>query len=524
MEAARAPSWYKLSTMNRVKLWVFTVVVVGAAFLVQRAATVSRRSEAVAALDARLASAAAHVAASTRAIAREATAAVAFVARDEKLAAALRARQPAPPAPLPKGNRARPAQPAVESEPEETTVGAAARAALEAAEKALAFDLPRATVVTAGNRESVARKGDPSAAESEAMAFLRGAIGGQPRHGFVRLNGALWYGAATPAGDGAGVVLLVPFDQTWAKALATAAGVDVTLSVPDVKPVSTAKPSDVPLLHSATKLAGAGDVGSPGPVDVSVGPLRLPKLPQPIAGGAAFRARAVPLEGMKGGFVIVSAPAGAALEPAAAFHWRALAALALVLVAGLVLGFFVRSAEPPPQVPNALVAAAARIEKGDFAARAPQLAGKLGTIAAALNRAAELAGPAQAARGAPAVADGFFQGPARPAPVASPPAALQAAATPPVPTRTAAVAAVSPPVSAPASDAEEESHWQQVFQEFLRTRATFSEPSEGLTYEKFRQKLEANKAQLVAKYNCKTVRFQVYVKDGKAALKATPVK
>jgi hypothetical protein len=29
---------------------------------------------------------------------------------------------------------------------------------------------------------------------------------------------------------------------------------------------------------------------------------------------------------------------------------------------------------------------------------------------------------------------------------------------------------------------------------------------------------------LVEKYSCRTVRFQVYVKDGKAALKATPVK
>ena len=36
--------------------------------------------------------------------------------------------------------------------------------------------------------------------------------------------------------------------------------------------------------------------------------------------------------------------------------------------------------------------------------------------------------------------------------------------------------------------------------------------------------LRKNKEQLVAKYNCRTVRFQVYVKDGKAALKATPVK
>ncbi|HZA15077.1 MAG TPA: MXAN_5187 C-terminal domain-containing protein [Myxococcaceae bacterium] len=28
----------------------------------------------------------------------------------------------------------------------------------------------------------------------------------------------------------------------------------------------------------------------------------------------------------------------------------------------------------------------------------------------------------------------------------------------------------------------------------------------------------------MSRYNCRTVRFQVYVKEGKAALKATPVK
>jgi hypothetical protein len=92
------------------------------------------------------------------------------------------------------------------------------------------------------------------------------------------------------------------------------------------------------------------------------------------------------------------------------------------------------------------------------------------------------------------------------------------------------VAIVPPPPPAPVPAApatlevDEETHWQQVFQDFLRTRASCGEASEGLTYEKFRQKLEGNKAQLVGKYACKTVRFQVYVKDGKAALKATPVK
>jgi hypothetical protein len=63
-----------------------------------------------------------------------------------------------------------------------------------------------------------------------------------------------------------------------------------------------------------------------------------------------------------------------------------------------------------------------------------------------------------------------------------------------------------------------------VYQDFLRTRASCGESAEGLTYDKFKVKLEGNKAQLVSKYGCKSVRFQVYVKDGKAALKATPVR
>ena len=45
-----------------------------------------------------------------------------------------------------------------------------------------------------------------------------------------------------------------------------------------------------------------------------------------------------------------------------------------------------------------------------------------------------------------------------------------------------------------------------------------------MTLDKFRTKLEANRQQLVAKYGCRTARFSVYVKDGKAAIKATPVR
>ncbi len=77
------------------------------------------------------------------------------------------------------------------------------------------------------------------------------------------------------------------------------------------------------------------------------------------------------------------------------------------------------------------------------------------------------------------------------------------------------------PAGAPS---DEDRHFQEVFRDFVATREKCREPADGLTFDKFKAKLLKNKEQLVAKYQCRTVRFQVYVKDGKAALKATPVK
>ncbi len=87
----------------------------------------------------------------------------------------------------------------------------------------------------------------------------------------------------------------------------------------------------------------------------------------------------------------------------------------------------------------------------------------------------------------------------------------------------------NPPLSAavplpPPAAGNEEAHFQQVFKDFVATREKCKEPADGLTFEKFAQKLRKNQEQLVQKYQCRTVRFQVYVKDGKAALKATPVR
>jgi hypothetical protein len=81
-----------------------------------------------------------------------------------------------------------------------------------------------------------------------------------------------------------------------------------------------------------------------------------------------------------------------------------------------------------------------------------------------------------------------------------------------------------PAVSRPPPVNQEDQHYQDVYRDFISTRERCGEPADGLTYDKFAAKLRKNRDQLVQKYNCKTVRFQVYVKDGKAALKATPVK
>jgi hypothetical protein len=74
------------------------------------------------------------------------------------------------------------------------------------------------------------------------------------------------------------------------------------------------------------------------------------------------------------------------------------------------------------------------------------------------------------------------------------------------------------------ADEEEEAHFRHIFDDFIAKKRDCGESTAGLTRDKFLQKLRDNKASLVSKHNCRTVRFSVYVKDGKAALKATPIR
>ena len=74
------------------------------------------------------------------------------------------------------------------------------------------------------------------------------------------------------------------------------------------------------------------------------------------------------------------------------------------------------------------------------------------------------------------------------------------------------------------SDDPDWTHFRSVYDDFVAMRERCGEQTQDLAFDRFLNKLRKNKAKLVEKYNCKTVRFQVYEKEGKAALKATPVR
>ena len=180
---------------------------------------------------------------------------------------------------------------------------------------------------------------------------------------------------------------------------------------------------------------------------------------------------------------------------------------------------------PPDAAPAPGVASAATGRSGAFVFEDQP------TAAYSLKQAADPFAAAAAQSGAPPYSD-YGDSPPETTRVAAIPQELlraarpmtgENAAVPPPPPRPGMVA----PSSAMGNNAvalSEEQHFQDVFREFVATRDECGEPNDGLTYDKFVAKLRKNKEQLVQKYACKTVRFQVYVKEGKAALKATPVK
>jgi hypothetical protein len=111
-----------------------------------------------------------------------------------------------------------------------------------------------------------------------------------------------------------------------------------------------------------------------------------------------------------------------------------------------------------------------------------------------------------------------------PPPVFAPPPPFSASSIPSLDADLGPAGSEATRVVASVEDVDEETHFKNIFDDFVATKRECGESLAGLTLDKFKDKLRGNKDALMSKHQCRTVRFAVYVKDGRAALKATPIR
>jgi hypothetical protein len=111
---------------------------------------------------------------------------------------------------------------------------------------------------------------------------------------------------------------------------------------------------------------------------------------------------------------------------------------------------------------------------------------------------------------APAAEPGFPQEPAEP-PRRLPGKPPRAAASPP-----------SPP--AQSGGDPQSAEWRSVYEEFAATKQRCGESLDGFTFDKFQSTLTKHRDAIIERHGVRRVKFSVYVKEGKAALKASPIK
>lgn len=76
--------------------------------------------------------------------------------------------------------------------------------------------------------------------------------------------------------------------------------------------------------------------------------------------------------------------------------------------------------------------------------------------------------------------------------------------------------------TSPHSATDPDVSFYQVFQEYVQARERCRESVEGLSYDLFRKRLADSRATIIRDHGCHSVEFHVYIKDGKAALRAVP--
>lgn len=109
-------------------------------------------------------------------------------------------------------------------------------------------------------------------------------------------------------------------------------------------------------------------------------------------------------------------------------------------------------------------------------------------------------------------------------PVASRGAAPAAPAKPAPPPPKAGPMPPPPKPAPPPQGDDREARYQRIYKEFFDLKTACGESTEGLTFDRFKATLKKQEDAIRERTSCSAVNFKVYVKEGKAALKATPVK
>ena len=355
--------------MNRVKLWLYLAVLLcaGAANLVGLSRWLTHR--AVAQLDRELTRAVAQVDARSQLLAMEAAQLADAVARDPAVLQGLSAEG-------------------------EGQASSAAQSVVQNARGAAADSARSQLVATAGHGwRTFTVNGAPVQSDPQLDSLVSGAaVDAARREGYAVVGDALYYLVATPAGRGTAVAVGVPVSATWLAQLRASTGSDVTLLLDQRPPRGTLPPQRAAAVANAVRGAtGPVDVGTlpPQPVALGVG-IPVPALPLLFASAPEYRAHLVALRGLTGGALALSQPTSALLAPVVGYGWVLLAGLLVLFLMGVGTALSITN-EQKTVIPKDLLAAADRITKRDFTARAPIMAGSLGTVAAALNCAAEAA-------------------------------------------------------------------------------------------------------------------------------------
>jgi hypothetical protein len=95
------------------------------------------------------------------------------------------------------------------------------------------------------------------------------------------------------------------------------------------------------------------------------------------------------------------------------------------------------------------------------------------------------------------------------------------------PPRAPAASVAAAPMAAPAQQSAadpQNAEWLNVYEEFAATKQGCGESLDGFTFEKFQSTLKKHRDAIVERHGVRRVKFSVYIKEGKAALKASPIK